>query len=163
MSPILYLLSTWLHVLAASVWLGSIAFLALVLVPALRGTEPSTRRELLRSSGYRLRSVAWAAFVVLTATGVLQLGYRGFRLADVGGSLWIGPFGHALAGKLICFAITLVLSWWHDFRVGPKSLTLTPGSPEAEAQRRLASRLGRAVFLLGLLIFFFAVSMVRPT
>lgn len=162
MSPQIYLASTWLHILAATFWLGSIAFLGLVLVPSLKGIDSSIRIQLLHRSGHRLRTLAWVAFAVLTATGVLQLAYRGFRFEDVGGALWVGPFGHALAGKLTCFAITLTLSWWHDFRVGPRSLALTPGSPAAEAQRKLASRLGRAVFLLGLLIFAFAVMMVRP-
>lgn len=158
----LYVVSTWLHVLAASFWLGSIAFLGLVLVPTLRqGVDPALRTDLLARSGRRLRTLSWLAFGVLIATGMIQLAHRDYRWEDVWGPLWQGPFGHALAAKLVLFAVTLGMSAWHDFVVGPRSVRALPGSVAAERLRRRASWLGRAVFLLGLGIVLCAVAMVR--
>jgi putative copper export protein len=55
----------FLHVLAATIWVGGQLLLA-VLVPVLRrfGTD------VLRATARRFNQVAWAAFAVLVATGI---------------------------------------------------------------------------------------------
>lgn len=55
----------FLHVLAATVWVGGQLTLA-ALVPALRGYD----REVTRAAARRFGLVAWPAFAVLVATGV---------------------------------------------------------------------------------------------
>jgi uncharacterized membrane protein len=157
-----FVLTTWVHVLAASAWLGSIFFLAFVLVPTLRSATPADRADLLLRTGLRLRTVAWSAFVVLFLTGFLQLSGRGVRHADLAtADFWQGPFGRALAVKLVLFVITLVLSAWHDFSVGPRAARAPLGSPEAARLRNMASLAGRTVFVLGLAIVLLAVSLSR--
>src|SRR5919108_3909718 len=58
----------FLHVLAATVWVGGQLTLAAV-VPVLRGAAPGATRPVAR----RFNQVAWAAYAVLVATGVWNI------------------------------------------------------------------------------------------
>lgn len=59
----IYLLSVWLHIIAAMIWVGGICFLAFALVPVLH--KPEHRRQaltLIQETGRRFRNVGWAAW-----------------------------------------------------------------------------------------------------
>jgi putative copper export protein len=157
----LYLLSVWLHVVAAAAWVGSLVFVAAVLVPVLRRGDDLTRGRVLRAAGPAMRALGWTAFGLLLVTGIGNLAGRGFLPSDVAGRLWWGPFGRALAWKLGLFLVVLALSAVHDFRLGPRAAAAGPGSPEAARLRRAASWLGRLNLLLALAILVFAVMLVR--
>lgn len=164
----LYLLSVWLHLLAASVWIGGMAFLALVLVPVLR--RPENRRSaasLFHWTGVRFRAVGWACLGLLVLTGIFQLGVRGFGWRDLlGGRLWAGPAGRILALKLFLVAGVLGLSAVHDFAIGPRATALwqaDPASPQAWRLRRQASWIGRLNLLLALGAVALGVMLVRGT
>jgi putative copper export protein len=157
----LYHVSVWLHLAAAASWVGSLVFIAAVLVPVLRRGDEATRSRVLRESGPALRALGWISFAVLLVTGVFNIAARGYRLRDLDDRLWQGPFGHALTWKLLLFAGVLGLSAVHDFRLGPRAAGLEPGSPAALRSRRLASWIGRLNLLLALAILFFATMLVR--
>ena len=81
----LYLFSVWLHILAATVWVGGMAFFMLVLVPLAR--SPAVGKNagaLLHWIGVRFRAVGWASLAVLVVTGSFNLYARGVRWADAG-------------------------------------------------------------------------------
>ena len=162
----LYLLSVWLHILAAIVWIGGMAFLAAVLVPGLRRPESkSYSADLLHWSGHRFRRIGWACLGLLIVTGVYNVAYRGFGWSDVvSGSIWDGPFGRTLAIKLVLVGIVHGLSLVHDFIIGPQAtqaLRAEPDAPRARRLRRRASWFGRIEMLLALVIVFFGVMLVR--
>ena len=161
----LYLVSVWIHVLAAAAWIGTLVFLAAVLVPVLRRQgDDRLRARLLGAAGPGLRTLGWTCFGLLFATGLVNLTGRGFDLADrsdVLWRLWQGPFGAALTWKLALFGLVLLLSALHDFRWGPRAAAAEPGSTEALRLRRIAGWVGRATLLLALAIVFFAVMLVR--
>lgn len=75
----LYLLSVWVHILAATVWLGGMLFLVLVVVPWLRKGGGTDAAVFLRETGERFRSVGWGCFFVLLITGTFNLWFRGVR------------------------------------------------------------------------------------
>jgi len=161
-----YLVSVWLHIVAAIVWLGAMTFLALVLVPTLRARgDRHLSAELMRGAGPRLRALGWTALGVLAATGILNLGLRGFELASLtDGGLWHGPFGRAFALKMIVVLAVVVLSLVHDFWVGPRAgraAARDPWSEESARLRTAASWLGRANLILALVIVMLAVMLVR--
>ncbi len=163
---VVYLISVALHILAAAVWVGGAAFIALVMVPALRRPEHRPLGPaLLGWAGRRFRTVGWACLAVLAATGTFNLWWRGYRWRDlVGGELWIGSFGRALAFKLGFVAALLLMTLYHDFVLGPKAarvLRENPGAPEAGRLRRSASWAGRAGLLVSLIVILFAVLLVR--
>jgi uncharacterized membrane protein len=62
---IVYQLSVFLHILSAIVWIGGILFLALVVVPAMRGLPPAERAALSGAVGRRFRTVGWACIGVV--------------------------------------------------------------------------------------------------
>lgn len=162
---VLYLVSVWLHILAATVWVGGMAFLVLVLVPWLRRAGPELAGPLLRDTGRRFRGVGWLALGVLVSTGTFNLWVRGVRVSDFLRPEWrASPFGETLLLKLALFASVVVVSAIHDFRIGPRASTVCvrePHSPEARALRRTASRLGRLNGLLALGLVALGVCLVR--
>jgi uncharacterized membrane protein len=162
----LYLLSVWLHILAAAVWIGGMIFLVLVLVPATRRPEyRDIAAPLIRWTGERFRWVGWVCLGLLVLSGTFNVAYRGFTWKDaLSGRLWQGPFGQALGIKLLLVSAILALSALHDFSIGPRSTALwqaNPGAPEAMRLRRRARAIGRINLLLALLVVVFAVILVR--
>lgn len=163
-----YLLSVWLHILSASVWIGGMVFIGLVLVPVIRGAEfDSVRTSLMYRTGLRLRWMGWIAFVFLVLTGVWNIGARGYGWHHAfDGTLWAGTWGTSLAVKLCLVTIVLFVSAWHDFHLGPRAASLMDGSgsgDDARRLRRIASYVGRLMLLLSLIILAVAVMLVRGT
>ena len=162
----LYLISVWLHILAAAAWIGGMLFLGLVLVPALRKPPLSDNKAvLLYRTGLRFRQVGWISLLVLVLTGVINLGIRGYGWMDAwNGALWQGQWGSVLAAKLLMVAGVLILSAVHDFYVGPKAveqMERLPDETQSHRLRRMASWMGRITLLLSLAILGLAVSLPR--
>ena len=162
----LYLLSVWLHILAASVWIGGIVFLIVVLVPVSR--KPDYRNvasSLIQGTGIRFRMVGWICLSVLILSGSFNLYYRGLGLAGFfRGLSGGGSFGTVLTIKLLLVSIILLISAIHDFLIGPQAMRLwqsDPASPEALRLRKLASLIGRANLILALLAVALGIVLVR--
>ena len=99
--PALYLLSVWIHILAAMAWIGGMFFLVLVVVPWLRAGNRANAGAFLRETGQRFRSVGWTCFAILTLTGTFNLYARGVRLGDFVRPEWLAsPFGRSVLSKL---------------------------------------------------------------
>ena len=96
-----YLISVWLHVLAATAWIGGMFFLVLVVVPWMRSGRREQAGAFLRETGMRFRTVGWASFGILLATGSVNLWVRGVRLGDFARPEWLAsPFGKTVLAKL---------------------------------------------------------------
>lgn len=159
-----YFINVTIHVFAAIFWLGGMFFFAIVGAPVLRKVEDaSLRRDLFRVLGERFRWVGWITLGILTATGTLNLWFRGMLnwgvLADAG--FWASPYGSALAWKLAAVGVMLMVQAAHDFLVGPASSDADPGSPEAARLRRVASWLARTSAAAGVAVVIAAVRLAR--
>lgn len=161
----IYLVSVWVHILAATVWVGGLFFVALVLVPWLKRGDRALAGAFFRDTGERFRGVGWTCFAILLVTGVFNLWVRGVRLADFVSLTWIAsPFGVTVVLKLAAFSAVLVVSAFHDFVVGPRAaaaIECDAGSPEAEMLRRRAAQLGRLNGVLALALLGLGVMLVR--
>lgn len=161
----LYIASVWLHILAATIWVGGMLFLVLVVAPWLRGGGKAHAVAVLREAGRRFRVVGWACFGVLLATGSFALWMRGVRLESFVTPGWLGStFGRVVLAKLGLFGVILVLSGLHDFCIGPRATAMLehdPRSEEARHLRRRAAWMGRLNAVLGLVIVLVAVLLVR--
>ncbi|MFO0684983.1 MAG: CopD family protein [Sandaracinus sp.] len=161
----LYVFSVWLHILAATTWVGGMAFLVLVVVPYLRSGDRQRGAALLRDTGTRFRNVGWTCFAIVLVTGTFNLHARGVRLSDLTQLAWLGSeTGRAVILKLTLFALVLALSGVHDFFVGPaatRAIERDPRAPEAERYRKMASWMGRITALLALGLVFAGVVIVR--
>jgi putative copper resistance protein D len=145
-----YLLCVWAHIVAAAVWIGSMAFFALAVVPVLRLPENrDVMAPMVRAVGKRFRVVGWACLLVLLATGLGNLALRGLGpVALAQGAFWGSGFGRTLAVKLALVALVVGATAAHD------ALSSSP-------RRALASWLGRASLLLSLATVLYAVMLVR--
>lgn len=161
----LYLLSVWLHILAAIVWIGGSTFLVLVVVPYLRKGDRAKAAALLRDTGPRFRDIGWACFTIVLVTGTYNLWMRGVRLSSFGDPAWrASQLGRAVELKLAVFTVVLLMSAVHDFVLGPKAtraIVADPRSKEAESLRSTASMMGRVNMLLALLLVAIGVVIVR--
>ena len=158
-----YHLNVTVHILAALVWLGGMLFFAIVAAPVLRRLEPAElRAALFRRLGESFRLIGWIAIAVLLATGIANLGFRGWLWAALQGedAFWGSLTGRTLQLKLACVAAMIVLSFIHDFVLGPRSLRTTVGS-KALRMRRQAAWLARINALIGIFLVYVSVRLVR--
>jgi putative copper export protein len=162
----------WIHLLAAVIWVGGMAFLAFVLGPYGRRLPDDQRAELFQSVGRRFSRISWPLIVILIITGPLSLYFRGVPPADAFSPLFLSTYyGQAILIKAILFILIIVLSAAHDFLIGPRVHDILAGLrslPEEQRQeareralrmRRTASYIGRVNFILALAILYFAASL----
>ncbi|HEY2517428.1 MAG TPA: hypothetical protein VGI39_41430 [Polyangiaceae bacterium] len=162
----IYLVSVWLHVLAATAWIGSMLFFAAVIVPAMRDPAAAAGSPLLlQIVGRRYRVFGWASLGTLLVTGITNLWFRGIRWALLtDGEFWTTGFGRALAWKLAFIVLVLAATTGHDLWMGTaavKRALADRASPAAKRYRRGASLLGRSTLILSLVVLFFAIELVR--
>ncbi|MBX3653617.1 MAG: CopD family protein [Ramlibacter sp.] len=97
-----------LHLVAAILWMGGMAFLMLALRPAVQAQlEPAVRLPLMATVLGRFFVMVWLSVIVLLATGLSMLLDVGPRAAPLGwhlmlglgllmmlifGHVWFGPF-----------------------------------------------------------------------
>lgn len=155
---LVYVVSVFLHLLAAAFWVGGMLFLAVVVVPALRGVAERVR--LVERIGVIFERVGIGALVLLFLTGVFNLWWR------VGSweALWDTSLGQMGLLKVGIFLLMSGLSLWHNRGIGRRAVRLLqqmPGSREAERLRRYSSWVGRFVLLLSLVLVLLGVLLAR--
>ncbi len=133
--------------LAAITWIGGMLFIALVLVPITRRLEDQTlRTRLVHDVGLRFRTIGWIALGVLVVTGLLNLWTHPGLLSS--------PRFHWKLGLVV---LTLILSAFHDFVLGPRA-----GAPGADPSARVrTSWVARVNVLVVLIIVALALSLFR--
>jgi putative copper export protein len=161
-----HLLSIWLHILAAAVWIGGMATLGILLVPLLRREQfEDVATPLLSQSALRFRWIGWGALGVLVVTGLINVRAQGVPWSAWGEpEFWTTAWGAALGWKLLLVVVTLAVTALHDFHVGPKAIRLiqeAPGSPQAKRMRWWSSWLGRLTLLLSLIVLWCAILLPR--
>jgi uncharacterized membrane protein len=130
-----------IHLLAAVVWVGSMIFFSLVVMPALRQGLPSPQRqELIRVVGRRYRVLGWISIGILLATGPVMAWRHGV--------VWGSGFGQLLSLKLVLVGLMLVLTVLHDLSMGPR-VTQSP-VPLTSGQRQAIVWLARANLLVAM-------------
>jgi putative copper export protein len=103
----------FLHVLAATIWVGGQITLA-ALVPALR----STGREVTKAAANAFAKVAWPAFGVLVLTGIWNMAAEGDKGPD---------YRHTLTLKLVLVVVSGVSAFVHA-RVSSRSMMAVFGA-----------------------------------
>ena len=67
-------INPWIHILAATIWVGPQVFLFVAAVPALRTVEDTqVRARAMRVLTTRFGYLAWGALAVLVVTGIDNL------------------------------------------------------------------------------------------
>lgn len=161
----MYQWSVFLHLIFVTFWIGGMLFTAAVLVPATRKKLVTQRGLLFTELGTRFSRLSWIIFPLLIITGITALLGRGFTIDNLLSSqFWGSTYGSTLMGKLHIFGLVVIVSGIHDFWLGPKAAKLMDDEPESvrtKRYRKATSWVGRVNLLLGLVILYYAVTLVR--
>ncbi|HSQ26351.1 MAG TPA: hypothetical protein VLM80_04415 [Anaerolineales bacterium] len=103
----------WLHMLATVTWIGGLAALAWLILPAARQSlTPVNYAQFLDNLQKRFDPLAWFSLAILIGTGMLQMGaspnYEGFFTID---NLWAGAIfiKHIIFIAMVC--VSAYLTW----------------------------------------------------
>jgi copper transport protein len=124
-------LTDWIHLVAAAIWVGGIAQIALAWLPVIRGLRGGSRLAVVESVLSRFGRVALPAFLVVAATGLTN---ALIQLGDVS-SLWDTAYGRVLATKIVLVGLIALASYGHALRMRPRLLAANPHPPERLERR----------------------------
>lgn len=87
-------LTFWLHLLATVIWVGSLAGVSFLVLPAMqRSLDPETQLVFIEAMQKRLEPIAWFSMSLLLVTGLFQMSvnphYDGFLSTSTQWSLAI--------------------------------------------------------------------------
>lgn len=149
-------LAYWAHMLATVAWLGGLAALSLLVIPAARrsldGTAYAAFLERLQK---RMDPLGWLSLAVLTGTGMFQMSanpnYSGFLAID-------NRWAYAILIKHLVFfvmaGVSATLTWGVMPALRRAALLQARGQPAPDAERlnRREELLLRLNLALGILV-----------
>ncbi|MGC4107425.1 MAG: copper resistance protein CopC [Thermomicrobiales bacterium] len=100
------IVADYAHLLSAGVWVGGIAILATVLLPAMRWLDPQERRQVLVTAIPRFSLLAIIAWLTLGLTGF----YAGWLQVGNLNALTTTPYGRSLMVKLALLVVVLAIA-----------------------------------------------------
>jgi copper resistance protein D len=146
------LLVLWVHVVAAVVWIGGLAYQAHVLLPAARRGAVAPFAE----AAHRARPVTWTAIALVVLTGF----YNVTQLGPVDRVMQSGA-GLLVAAKFTLVILAVALSSQRDFaQVTLLRAALASNADPGPALRSIA-RLDRVVLLLALIVIYLGLAISR--
>lgn len=109
--PLVWTIVLFVHVSAATFWVGGQLMLVFVIMPLLRlSAPPEMVGQLARVTGRRFAKISnWGLFPVLVLTGPLLAWHDGVRLQNLDHT----SFGHVLEIKIVVVALVLALAGAH--------------------------------------------------
>lgn len=139
LSPSWPVVTLWLHITAATIWVGGQVTVAAV-IPLLRSHE-----GLAAAVGRRYQRIAWPAFAVLVLTGVQNVHNAGLSWLH----LFDNPAGRTLSVKLGLVLVSGTAAAVHALLQAPTASEGSRSSPVASAALgsvSLVAALGAAFF-----------------
>ena len=138
----------WLHILAATIWVGPQVFLFVAAVPAIRTVEDlQVRARVMRVLTTRFGWLAWGAMLVLVITGIANLYEHALSVEE----LFELNFGIIFQVKMTLVIATVALTALHSFVIGPRLLSLQESAAD-EVQVASARRVSIIVSSVNLLL-----------
>ena len=149
-------LTYWLHLLATVSWVGSLAAISFLVLPAMqRSLNPETQLVFIEAMQKRLEPIAWFSMSLLVLTGLFQMSvdphYDGFVSVSTQWSL-------AILTKHVLGIVMVVVSAIQTWEVIPAirrailRAKKNPNAEELEFLRRREILLLRVNFGLSILI-----------
>ncbi|RUM50203.1 MAG: hypothetical protein DSY47_02320 [Hydrogenothermus sp.] len=140
----------FLHIVFASLWIGGMLFMAIVLSPYVKKLPLSTK--IFQEVGRRYSIVGTViGLPILFITGVLNaVNITGMEFTVLLNSSL--EYATTLKEKLMFFLLTVILAVFHDFYLGPKA--------NLSQKIKLITRIvGVINLIIGLIIIFLAVKL----
>ena len=159
-------LTYWLHLVATVTWIGSLAGISFLVLPAMqRSLDPDTQLVFIEAMQKRLEPIAWFSMSLLLLTGLFQMSvnphYDGFASLSTQWSV-------AILTKHLLGIIMVVVSAIQTWEVIPAirrailKSKKSQNTEELESLRRREIRLLRINFGLSILILL-ATSFARAS
>ena len=134
-------LTYWLHLLATVTWVGSLAGISFLVLPAMkRALSPDTQLVFIEAMQKRLEPIAWFSMALLVLTGLFQMSvnphYDGFLSISTQWSL-------AILSKHLLGIVMVVVSAIQTWEVIPairRAIVRSKKSQNAEELDRLRRR-----------------------
>ena len=139
-------LTYWLHLLATVTWVGSLAGISFLILPAMkRALNPETQLIFIEAMQKRLEPIAWFSMTLLVLTGLFQMSvnphYDGFLSISTQWSL-------AILSKHLLGIIMVVVSAIQTWEVIPAIRRAIVRSKRTENAAELDSLRRREILLL---------------
>lgn len=132
----------WLHMLATVTWLGGLAAIAILVLPAVkRVLKPADQLAFIEAMQRRLEPLAWFSLAILIVTGLFQLSvnphYDGFLSTS-------GDWSLAILTKHILVVLMIVVSAIQTWEVLPAIrrglMRIEKGQADESEVKRLQNR-----------------------
>jgi len=134
----------WLHVLAAMVWTGALAFFGVAFAPAARSLAPEKAIAAFERGRRALQTLSWTAIQILLLTGALNVYFR-LHAGDPGAFyLW------TLAVKVLLFGAMVFHQSLQAFKYGPQIAAAAECAETEAASPTLRENLTRWTVLLNI-------------
>ncbi|HET9911481.1 MAG TPA: CopD family protein [Anaerolineales bacterium] len=134
-------LTYWLHLLATVAWVGSLAGVSFLVLPAMqRALDPETQLVFIEALQKRLEPIAWFSMSLLVITGLFQMSvnphYDGFISTSTQWSLAI-LIKHLLGIVLVVFS---AIQTWEVIPAIRRAILKSRKSDNAEELNALRKR-----------------------
>lgn len=151
-----YIISVYLHILFAAIWIGGMLFLPLVLLPSIK--QVSNKIDILYATGIKFRVHGWMSIFGLILTGAYNMYAKGIPFSIT--YLATDTYGKLLGTKLLLFSCMLTIVTVHDFYIGNKAIDQMRIDNSTKF-RIIARWSGRINLMLSLAIAFLGVAISR--
>lgn len=154
-------LVTWVHLIAAALWVGGGLFLGAVLAPVLKQTSMTAgeRIALMVKVGRRFNLIAVPALIILILTGL----YKSHHILGSPDLLYGTSYGGFLIIKMILVAAVIAAFAVHVWIIrGTVAARISSGAmpePQIQALRKRIIILGEATSAISVTILLFAALM----
>ncbi|MFL6214983.1 MAG: hypothetical protein ACJ74J_13955 [Blastocatellia bacterium] len=158
----LYILSVWLHILLACVWVGGLIYTAAVVIPFAVKHGPDERQRIIRGQARKFRMIGWTSVVLLIVTGLINV-MNYYRLGGIGeafGALFSPGGNFWLRRKVEAFVLMVVLMLFHDI-TSIRAARQSSGPRDSASGNRLGSIAAALATLLALVVLYCSVRLVR--
>jgi putative copper resistance protein D len=142
----------WVHVVAAAVWVGGLAYQTHVLLPAARRGGAAVFAEAAR----RARPITWTAIALVVLSGFYNLTQLGSleRVMQSGAGL-------LLAAKFTLVILAVALASQRDFAQVTLLNAAVAAQADAAPSLRAIARLDRIVLMLALVVIYLGLAVSR--
>ena len=154
-------ITTWIHLISASIWVGGSIFLGVVLAPLLKKMSLSIeeRLELMIKVGRRFNKIALPSLVILIGTGI----YNSHLVLQSPEILFSSSYGAFLITKIV-LVIALIVTFAVHIRLFSKDIEQKISARQiADTELKKLNKkgmiLGETTVVISVAILFFAALM----
>ena len=154
-------ITTWIHLISASIWVGGSIFLGVVLAPLLKKMSLSIeeRLELMIKVGRRFNKIALPSLVILIGTGI----YNSHLVLQSTEILFTSSYGAFLITKIV-LVIALIVTFAVHIRLFSKDIEQKINARQiADTELKKLNKkgmiLGETTVVISVAILFFAALM----